>query len=143
MNITKVTSDNFDKIFENGRYLITEAIPLCNIHAFKKEWEKVLKEDKAVIFAIEENEKVIGIFMGVIDLNSCTCERTLTECHWYVLENHRHTAGVRLYQEVLEFAKKDYCKAVIYNANSENKSLINFLEKQGFKPVNIFYKKEL
>lgn len=143
MDITKVTSDNFIAKFENAKYLISEAIPNCNITAFKKEWENVLKEDKAVIFIAEEDDKIIGIFMGIIDLNSCTCERTLTECHWYVLPNRRHTAGVKLYQQVLEFAKKDYCKAVIYNANSENKNLINFLEKQGFKPVNIFYKKEL
>jgi len=143
MDITNVTSDNFTHKFENARYLISEAIPNCNIAALKKEWENALKEEKAVIFTAEEQDKIIGIFMGIVELNSCTCERTLTECHWYVLPNHRHTAGVKLYQEVLEFAKKDFVKAIIYNANHENKKLISFLEKQGFKPVNIFYKKEI
>lgn len=143
MNITNITSDNFSGKFENAKYLISEAIPTCNIEAIKKEWENALKQNRAVIFIAEIDDKIIGVFMGVVNYNSCTDERILTECHWYVLEQHRHTAGVELYKEVLEYAKKDFCKAIIYNATFENKKLIDFLEKQGFKPVNIFYKKEL
>lgn len=143
MDITIVTSDNFSQKFENAKYLIEEAIPNCNIPALKKEWENVLKQNRAVIFIAEEQEKIIGIFMGVIDFNSCTNERILTECHWYILSDHRQTAGLKLYQKAIERAKKDYCNAIIFNANNENKKLSDFLKKQGFKPVNIFYKKEI
>jgi L-amino acid N-acyltransferase YncA len=142
MNITNVTSDNFINKFENAKYLISEAIPNCNIPAFQKEWQQQIKENKAVIFSAEEADKIIGIFMGVVNFNSCTNERILTECHWYVLPNHRHTAGVELYKSVLEHAKKDFCNAVIFTSMN-NKMLDNFYLTNGFIETGKIFKKEI
>jgi hypothetical protein len=45
---------------------------------------------------------------------------------------------------VLEFAKKDYCKAVIFNCPSSNFMLEKFYtRKNGFKEIGKIFKKEL
>ncbi|HUT86401.1 MAG TPA: GNAT family N-acetyltransferase [Elusimicrobiales bacterium] len=141
--IKQMSDSNLLLYFEQAKSLLNEAVPNHDFNALCKEWRTLAKEEKATIIFAKKDQDVVGVFLGVFAHNACTKEKIFTECHWYVKEEHRQNTGILLYKQAIKIAKAQYCDALIFNTHPDNKTLINFYNKENFKPTNIFYKREI
>jgi len=129
--------------FEKAKHILQEATPNGDFNSICKEWKKAVKDKKAIMLFAKEKDEFTGILFGLMVFNPYTEKKVFTECHWYVLRKHRKNAGIELFKKALEIAKLNYCTMAVFNSPPDLKSLINFYEKQNFKPINICFSKEL
>lgn len=107
------------------------------------ELKSIIHDDKRPIFvAVDENEKILGyafcIFQQHINNNILTDIKTLYIDDLCVDENLRGKhIGKKLYDTVLNFAKKNDCYNVTLNVWSLNESAMKFYEACGLIPQKI------
>ncbi len=101
-------------------------------------------EDNArpVFVAVDENECVLGyafcIFIQHKNDNILTDIKTLYIDDLCVLEDRRgQQIGSRLYETVLDFARKEDCYNLTLNVWSLNEAAMRFYEKCGLKPQKV------
>ncbi len=103
----------------------------------------IIEDDERPIFvAVDENDCVIGyvfcIFIQHKNDNILTDIRTLYIDDLCVLEGMRgQHIGSKLYEAVLDFAKKEGCYNLTLNVWSLNESAMRFYEKCGLKPQKV------
>lgn len=114
-----------------------------------QEMERIIKDDSRPIFvAVDETGTVLGyafcIFQQHIDNNILTDVKTLYIDDLCVDETVRgQHIGSRLYEYVLDFAKKSGCYNVTLNVWSCNQSAMAFYEKCGLVPQKVGMEKIL
>lgn len=107
------------------------------------ELEVIIEDDeRPILVAVDEDERVIGyafcIFMQHINDNILTDIKTIYIDDLCVLEGIRGKGiGTKLYEAVLELAKREKCYNVTLNVWSLNESAMKFYEKCGLKPQKI------
>ena len=105
--------------------------------------KEMLQDDSRPIFvAVDEADEVLGyafcIFQQHLNDNILTDIKTLYIDDLCVDENIRgQHIGRRLYDSVLEFARKEGCYNVTLNVWSCNETAMKFYEKCGLKPQKI------
>lgn len=105
--------------------------------------KEMLQDDSRPIFvAADEADEVLGyafcIFQQHLNDNILTDIKTLYIDDLCVDENIRgQHIGKRLYDSVLEFARKEGCYNVTLNVWSCNETAMRFYEKCGLKPQKI------
>ncbi|MBE5938823.1 MAG: GNAT family N-acetyltransferase [Lachnospiraceae bacterium] len=107
-----------------------------------EELSEIIKDDKRPIFVAVENEVILGYAFCVhiqhLDNNILTDIKTLYIDDLCVDENMRgRHIGTKLYEYVLEYARKENCYNVTLNVWSCNESAIKFYEKCGLMPQKI------
>lgn len=114
-------------LFKSGKRKYTEA-QLCAI----------LNDETRPIFVFEEDGEVLGyvfcVFIRHINDNILTDIKTLYIDDLCVDENSRGKhIGQKLYEYVLDYAKKQNCYNVTLNVWEGNDNAIKFYEKMGLK----------
>ncbi len=109
---------------------------------------EIIADDERPIFIAEEDEEVLGyafcIFQQHIDNNILTDIKTLYIDDLCVNEECRGKhIGSKLYDYVLDFAKKEGCYNVTLNVWACNESALRFYEKMGLMPQKIGMEKVL
>lgn len=109
-------------------------------------WKNLLKANYGVMWKLEVSDNIVGALGGIVapDLNDG--ELTGTEMFWYVLPEFKSTIGtIRLLETFEKWARDIGCKRIhishLLLPNSEK--FDNFIEKRGFKMVEVLYVKTL
>lgn len=109
---------------------------------------EIIADNKRPIFIAEEDGEILGyafcIFQQHIDNNILTDIKTLYIDDLCVNEECRGKhIGSKLYEYVLDFAKKEGCYNVTLNVWACNESALRFYEKMGLVPQKIGMEKVL
>lgn len=104
----------------------------------------IINDDTKPIFvSVDENDNVSGyafcVFIKHIDNNILTDIKTLYIDDLCVDENIRGQGiGKKLYDYVVDFAKKEGCYNITLNVWSLNSNAMKFYEKLGMKPQKVY-----
>ena len=113
-----------------------------------EELSAIIADDKRPIYVAEDNGEIVGyafcIFQQHIDNNILTDIKTLYIDDLCVDESQRgNSIGRKLYEHVLDVAKKSGCYNVTLNVWSCNDGALKFYEKMGLAPQKIGMEKIL
>ena len=109
-------------------------------------WCVLLSSNVGVMWKLEDKDHVVGMLGGMLTPDLLDGSLTATETFWYVHPEHRNgSGGIQLLltfeKWAMEIGAKRIIMAHLVNHNSE--SLKNLYQRRGFKPMEIFYHKEL
>lgn len=135
--VHKVHSDIRPDLFVPGEKKYTD-----------KELEAIIADDKTPVFVAENDGRILGyafcIFKQDLKSRSVTDIKTLYIDDLCVDENTRGMhIGTKLYEYVLDFAKKSNCYNVTLNVWTGNDNAIKFYEHIGLKVQKIGMEKIL
>ncbi len=136
--VQKVHSDKRPDIFQDGKKKYNS-----------EQIAEIIKNEKTPVFvAVDDNDAVLGyafcIFEAVENHPSLTTRKTLYVDDLCVDENIRgQKIGTKLYEYVLDFAKKSGCNNITLNVWCLNEPAMNFYEKCGLSPLKITMEQKL
>jgi GNAT superfamily N-acetyltransferase len=115
-----------------------------NRDTFVLGWMRLLKQDAGLIFALEENSKILGAVGAVINLDLNTGDRIAVEMFYYVLPETRGHA-LRLLGILEDAARGRGCKRcwMLHLEDGRAERMQKFYERRGYALKEHLYMKEL
>jgi GNAT superfamily N-acetyltransferase len=116
------------------------------IEAFLHNWSMLLEKNFGIIFALQKDEKVVGMLGGILSPDINSGELTATEAFWYVMpENRKTPESLKLLLVFEKWAIEIGAKKIImaHLLSSMPERLGTFYERRGYKPVEIQYVKQV
>jgi GNAT superfamily N-acetyltransferase len=117
-----------------------------NLDVFLQNWCVLLSSNIGVIWKLEKDGDLVGMLGGMLTPDLLDGSLTATETFWYVLPQHRlGIGGIQLLMTFEKWAKQVGAKRVImaHLTSHNSETLEKLYKRRGFKPMEIFYSKEL
>jgi ribosomal protein S18 acetylase RimI-like enzyme len=113
--------------------------------AGEKYFQKRLKSKKALVFVVEEKDRLIGYTIAFIDNFSYRKPNPICEIENIFIEDKYRQRGIgkALMEAVRKKAKSRHVKRLRVGAIAQNKSAIKFYHAQGFKDINLYLEEKL
>jgi len=117
-----------------------------NLDVFLKNWTVLLENNMGVMWKYVKNDQIVGMLGGILSPDILDGSLTATETFWYVHPEHRTGRGglellLTFEKWAVEIGANRIMMAHLVEHNSE--TLKKLYERRGFKPIEIFYSKEL
>lgn len=112
---------------------------------FKASWGKLIAADIGALWVLQREGALVGAIGGVIYPDINDGQPVAMETFWYVAEAHRGgMGGIRLMRDFELWAGMKGAKRIImaYIFSSMPESVKHFYERDGYRPMEMWYVKE-
>lgn len=143
--LTQITVEDASQIIDLGKkfYGLTGLSGSFHGDTFITFWNGFLKNGQASTWVYRIDNQIVGTIGMTLTMSLMDGVVIADETFWFVDENHRGTAGVRLFFEAAQWAKQSGAKRMLMGKmlaiNPDNDSVGRFYERQGLKPLQTQY----
>ncbi len=146
MTVSKLDISRIPELLEPGRAFWKEGKLPGNLNAetFVKTLTQIVAANFGVVYAAEENGKIVGGFAGSIMTDFLSGDVVASEIFWYIEEGHRG-AGLQMWAEFeKEAVKRGAKRLLMLHLMSVNSDILPRLyERRGYRLLEQTFVKEL
>ena len=106
-------------------------------------WNGFLAHGQSAMWVYRENKIIVGTIGVNLTMSLFDGKVIADEAFWFVNPEHRGTAGVRLFFEMIKWSKESGAGRILMGKmlkiSEENDNVGRFYERQGFKPLQTQY----